>query len=116
MARRKKVSSEEIPPIKKATTPEGREQQLIAEAYDLAEQRMLAGTASSAEVVHFLKLGSSLNKLQSQKLEHETELLNAKTQAITNLDAVKTMMDNAMSAFKSYSGDIDGSEEEDDDF
>ena len=43
---------------KPASTPEAREQQLISAAYDLVEERILNGTATSQELVHFLKLGS----------------------------------------------------------
>lgn len=54
------VSTSESTPrrSRKALTPEDREQQLIAAAYDLAEERILNGTATSQEIVHFLKLGT----------------------------------------------------------
>ena len=45
---------------KAARTPDARENQLISLAYDLAEQRLLNGTASSAEVVQLMKWGSKL--------------------------------------------------------
>lgn len=49
------VSTSESTPrrSRKALTPEDREQQLIAAAYDLAEERILNGTATSQEIVHF---------------------------------------------------------------
>ena len=38
-----------------ATTPEARENQLIAKAIDLAEKQLMDGTASSQVITHFLK-------------------------------------------------------------
>ena len=38
-------------------TPEERENRLIALSYDAVEQRILNGTATAAEYVHFLKAG-----------------------------------------------------------
>ena len=46
-----------------AITPEARESQLVSMAYDLVEQRLLNGTATSQETTYFLKLGSSNAKL-----------------------------------------------------
>lgn len=45
--------------IRPAISPEARDNQLIALAYNLVEKRLLEGTASSQETTHFLKLGSA---------------------------------------------------------
>ena len=90
--------------IRPALTPEARENQLIALAVDLVEQRLLDGTASSQETTHFLKLGSSKNRLELEKLEEENKLLRAKTE---NLQAQKGMEEaylEAINAMKTYSG------------
>ena len=90
--------------MRPALTPEARENQLIALAVDLVEQRLLDGTASSQETTHFLKLGSSKNRLELEKLEEENKLLRAKTE---NLQAQKGMEEaylEAMNAMKTYSG------------
>ena len=50
-----------------ALSPEARENQLIALAVDLVEQRLIDGTASSQETTHFLKLGSTKNQLEMAK-------------------------------------------------
>jgi hypothetical protein len=42
-----------------ATSPEQRESQLADAAYDLAEEQITTGTASSQVITHFLKMGSS---------------------------------------------------------
>ena len=53
------TSSNTTRKIRPAISPEARENQLIALAVDLVEQRLLTGTASSHETTHFLKLGST---------------------------------------------------------
>ena len=67
---------------KRATTPEGREGQLVSEAIDLAERQIRAGTASSQVITHFLKLGSTREQLEQQRLQHENELTRVKIEAL----------------------------------
>ena len=88
-----------------ATTPEGREQQLIALAMDATEKRIRDGTASAQELVHFLKAGSPTAKLERQILEKQRELLVAKTAAMESQKRVEELYANALSAMRSYSGD-----------
>lgn len=95
--------------MRPALTPEAREQQLVSLAVDLAEQQLIDGTASSQVITHFLKLGSSRADLERAKLEHETKLLEAKTQAIESQKNVEELYSQAIAALKSYgpSGDTD---------
>lgn len=65
-----------------ALTPQERENRLIALSYDAVEQRILNGTATAAEYVHFLKAGSLRQREEMEKLQKENELLRAKTEAI----------------------------------
>ena len=65
-----------------AITPEGREDQMIAYAINLAEEQLRNGTASSQVITHFLKLGSMKEKYEKKKLQEEIKLLEAKTEAI----------------------------------
>ena len=60
------VSTKKMRP---ALTPEARENQMIALAVDCAEQQLRDGTASSQVIVHYLKLGSSKERLEKEKLE-----------------------------------------------
>ena len=104
--------------IRRASTPEARENQMIALAMDLVEQRLLEGTASSQETTHFLKLGTAKEMLEREKLEKENELLKAKTEAIKTAEKIEELYENAINAMKAYSGCIDEQEEsyeEDDD-
>ena len=63
-----------------AMSPEARENQMIAYAVDLAEKQLREGTASSQVITHYLKLGSSKERLEREKLERENELLRAKAE------------------------------------
>ena len=107
MARRniKKVPDDQ-PQIKSppVLTPEARENQLISLAMDLVEQRLRNGTASSQETVHFLKLGSSKEKLEQQILAEQKKLVVAKTSAIESQERIDELYANAIKAMRTYSG------------
>lgn len=90
--------------VRPATTPEARENQLIAMAYDLAEERMRNGTATSQEITHFLKLGSEKSRLESQKLHKEVELLKAKTEVLESGKVAEELYSRAIDAMRRYSG------------
>ena len=90
--------------MRPATSPEGREMQLIALATDLAEERLRDKTASAQEIVHFLKMGSPREQAERQKMAFEAELLRARTEAMESLGDTKELLDNALRAFKSYQG------------
>lgn len=85
-----------------ATTPEGRENQMIALAVDLAEQQLRDGTASSQVITHYLKLGSMREKLERQILEQDIELKAAKTEALQSAKHMEELYMNALNAMKSY--------------
>lgn len=90
-----------------ATTPEGREQQLVALAMDASEKRMRNGTASSQELVYHMRAGSPTTKLERQLLELQKELLVAKTEAIQSQKRVEELYSDALRAMRSYSGSPD---------
>ena len=85
---------------------------MIAAAIDLAEKQLLAGTASSQVITHFLKLGSTTAKLEKEKLIQENEMIKAKTESIQSGKRIEELYMNALNAMKSYSGHR-GSEDED---
>ena len=96
-----------------ALSPEARENQLIALAVDLVEQRLLDGSASSQETTHFLKLGSMKNQLEMEKLREENKLLKAKTESIQSAKRVEELYAEAINAMRRYSGNRSSSDEED---
>lgn len=87
-----------------ALTPEARENQLIAKAYDLVEQRLEDGTATSQETTHFLKLGSTKARLELEKLRRETELMVAKRESLESTARMEELYTRAINAIKKYSG------------
>lgn len=90
--------------VRPALSPEAREQQLIALAVDLVEQRLLDGTASSQETTHFLKLGTTKAKLELEILEEQKKLTAAKTQQINDTKRDSEMFEKAIRAMMKYSG------------
>jgi len=87
-----------------ATTPEARENQMIALAVDLAEKQLIAGTASSQVISHFLRLGSTENRLEKEGLKTKNELMKAKTEAIQSAKKVEELYVNALKAMRNYGG------------
>lgn len=87
-----------------ATTPEARENQMISLAYDLAEQQMREGTASAQVITNFLKLGSSREKLEQQRLEHENALTQAKIENFAAAERIEDLYKKALGAMSAYQG------------
>lgn len=94
-----------------ATTVEGRENQLIALAVDVAEEQLLNRTASSQVITHFLKLGTTIASLEKAKLEHENELLKAKTDSIKDSRNNETDYKKVIRAMRLYRGEEEDDEE-----
>ena len=90
-----------------ASAPEARENQLIAMAYDLAEEQILEKTASSQTINHFLKLCSMKEQLEKEKLVRENELLRAKVEALESVKKTEELIEEALKAMRSYSGNGD---------
>lgn len=89
---------------KPARTPEGRENQLISAAMDLAEQQIRDGTASSQVITHYLRLGTEKYKLEQKKLEADTKLSLAKVEAAETNKVLEEKYDRAIAAMRTYSG------------
>lgn len=87
-----------------ATTPEGRENQLISLASDLAENQLASGTASAQVITHFLKLGSTREKLEQERLQRENLLLSAKVDQIASSKRIEDLYETALNAMRSYAG------------
>lgn len=105
MAKAKAINtSESSRPMRPAITPEARESQLMAMAYDLAEEQLRAGTASSQVITHFLKLATKKEQIEREILERQKELITAKTEAIQAGGRLEELMTNALAAMKKYSG------------
>lgn len=89
---------------KPADTPEARENQMISLAEQLAEDQLIAGTATSQVISHYLKLGSTREKLEQEKMARENKLLDAKVEAIANGQRQDELFAEALEAMRSYTG------------
>lgn len=99
--------------MRPALTPEARENQLISLATDLAEQQLRDGTASSQVITHYLKLGSTREKLERERLEEENKLIRAKSKALENAEEIKVLYESALKAMRNYGGQGDADEYQD---
>ena len=89
---------------------EARENQLISLAVDLAEKQLREGTASSQVITHYLKLGSTKERLEKEILEQQKELITAKTEALYSAKHMEEMYADALNAIRSYRGEQDPEE------
>jgi hypothetical protein len=87
-----------------ATTEEGRENQLVSLAIDLAEKQLAEGTASSQVITHYLKLGSTRERLEQERLARENELLTSKVDMMASAKRVEELYAEALDAMRSYAG------------
>lgn len=102
------------PKRKPAVTDEGRENQLVSLAVDLAEKQLADGTASSQVITHFLKLGSTREKLEQERLHRENQLLDSKVEMMASAKRVEELYESALNAMRLYSGRLIDAEEESD--
>ncbi len=89
---------------KPATTPDARENQLIVAAVDLAEKQLKDGSASAQVITHYLKLGSSRERLEQERLELENSLTQVKMEALASAKRVEELYSSALDAMRSYAG------------
>ena len=119
MPRKKQTPPDDVKETKKrirpATTPEARENQLISLAVDLAEKQLLEGTASSQVITHYLKLGSTKERIEREILEKQKDLIVAKTENLQSAKRIEELYTNAINAMKNYSGQNNNNEDEEDD-
>ena len=95
------VIKRKFPP---ATTIEERENQLIALAIERAEQQIRDGTVSSQVLVHYLKLGSTRERVEQRSLNQKIDLDAAKVESIKMQKHIEELYSDAMDAMKRYSG------------
>lgn len=107
------TASDKSKKIRPALTPEARENQLIYLATDLAEQQLRDGTASSQVITHYLKLGSTKERIEREILEKQKELISAKTEALQSAKRIEELYTNAIAAMRKYSGNGEAEDESD---
>lgn len=98
------TSSDSSRKMRPALSPEARENQLVSLAVDLAEKQLCDGTASSQVITHYLKLGSTKERIEKEILEKQKELIEAKTQSLQSAQRIEELYTNALDAMRNYSG------------
>lgn len=88
----------------RARTLEAREQELSNAAYDLAEEQIGNGSASSQVLTHFLKMGSTRELVEQEKIRGEIELQKVKAEQLEGQKRIEQMYGDALEAMRSYSG------------
>jgi hypothetical protein len=99
-----------------ARTPDERENQLVEAATDLAEQQLRDGSASAQVITHYLKLGSSRERLEQERLKGEVNLMKIKEAHMASEMRTEELMRKALDAMRGYQGleDPDEQQEYDD--
>jgi hypothetical protein len=90
-----------------AMTEEGRENQLVSLAIDLAEKQLTEGVASAQVITHYLKLGSTRERLEQERLHRENQLLNSKVEMMASAKRVEELYEAALNAMRNYAGNMD---------
>ena len=104
MPARKSSSDDQAPRRRPATTPQAREQQMIALAVDAVERRIRNGTASAQELTHYLKLASSREELEQEKLRKENQLREAQIEQMASAARIEELYKSALDAMRAYGG------------
>lgn len=110
-SKKEKTPKKRRPPAKSV---EARENQLITLAVDLAEKQLSEGTASSQVITHYLKLGSTKERIEKEILQEQKTLIKAKTEQLQSAKRVEELYENALNAMRAYSGNNSRSEEDED--
>jgi hypothetical protein len=95
-----------------AVTEESRENQLVSLAIDLAEKQLSEGTASSQVITHYLKLGSTRERLEQERLHRENQLLDSKVELMASAKRVEELYETALNAMRLYAGRSNREDEE----
>jgi hypothetical protein len=77
---------------------------MISLAEKLAEEQLRDGSASAQVITHYLKLGSSREQVEQQRLRGEVELQKAKIESMASTQRLEAMYIKAMDAFRGYQG------------
>lgn len=102
--RRVSTPEPERTPRRVASTPEGRENQLVNLAVDLAERQLREGTASAQVLSHYLKAGSSREYLEKQRIAMDVELMKAKQEQLASMARIEELYSDAIGAMRAYQG------------
>lgn len=91
---------------------EARENYLANLAYELIEKKIKDGTASSQILCMLVGMKSEKAQLENEKLRSDLDVANAKIKNLEKQTTSEELMEKALAAFKSYSGQVDDDEDE----
>lgn len=94
-----------------ARSIEGRENQMIALAMDLAEKKLRDGTASNQLICHFLKHATVEAELEKEKIKADVELQKAKVESMEAAKLTEIKYEQVIDALKRYQGVEDNYDE-----
>lgn len=77
---------------------------MVSKAIDLAERQLDDGTASAQVITHYLKLGSSREQLEQERLRQENLMLEEKIESLKSGRRVEELYEDALNAMRAYSG------------
>ena len=77
---------------------------MINLSLDAAEKQLREGTASSQVITHFLKLGSSRELLEQEKIKEETKQTRAKIDSLEASSRSEERYAAAIEAMRRYQG------------
>ena len=107
MVSARKKAEEPIHSLPPARTPEQQENRMISLAMGLAEKQLIDGTASPTTINHYLKLATTKEQHELEKVKLENQLLKARTEQIGSQAKSEAMYKEAIEAFKHYSGNAE---------
>jgi hypothetical protein len=113
VVRRVSGSDSSKSPRAPARTPDERENQLVEAATDLAEQQLRDGSASAQVITHYLKLGSSRERLEQERLRGEIYVAKVKAEHMASEMRTEELMRKALDAMRNYQGLEDPEEVQD---
>lgn len=94
--------------VKKRRTPsrnpEKREGELTNLAFRLAEEQLRNGTATSQVITHFLKLATTREQLENDRLRADLDLSRAKIKHLESQSTSGELYEKAIEAFRTYAG------------
>jgi hypothetical protein len=104
MATARNTSEPKKPRRPPATSISAKENRMINLAVDLAERQLTDGTASAQVITHYLKLGSTREQLDQEKVRQEIDLLSARRESMASGERVEELYTEAIKAMRRYSG------------
>lgn len=99
-----------------AKTPEEQESVLIAKSHKLIERQIEDGSISSTVLAIYAKAGTERDRLEKDRLRNENEVLKKKVETMEAAVDVKNLMEDALAAFKGYSGKTGFDDQDDEDY